>query len=371
MINVEPGSSYRTLGIRRVINASATLTSLGGSLMPEPVVQAMAEAADSFVDLVELQRKVGDRLAALTRNEAAYVCNGAAAGILLTITTCLVGTNPDRRSVLPDASTLPRDEVIIQHGQRNGYDFAVRQTGARVVEIDPTAVALETALNERTAAVLYFAGTLATGALGLDLVVAAAHRRNVPVIVDAAAQIPPVSTLWRFTNEYGADAVILSGGKGLRGPQASGLILGRRAIIEGCRVNGSPNHGIGRPTKVGKEELMGLLAAVEYALGNDESKIIAGYERSVRLWVDGLSVLPGVHAERGFPSEAGQPHGRAVVHLKPTARLGRDDLVAQLWGRDPRIAVGIVGDDAVALNPQPLRPGEDELVLRAMLDALQ
>lgn len=364
------GSGYRTLGVRGVINAAATLTRLGGSLMPPPAVQAMADASGSFVDLDELHRKVGDRLAALTRNEAAYVSNGAAAGILLTVTTCLVGTVAERQAQLPDTSTLPRDEVIIQRGQRNAYDFAVRQTGARVVEIEPTADALEAALGERTAAVLHFAGVLAAGTLPLDIVVAAAHRHGVPVIVDAAAQIPPISTLWRFTGEYGVDAVILSGGKGLRGPQASGLIVGRRDIIEGCRVNGSPNHGIGRPMKVGKEELMGLLAAVEWALGQNEPEVIAGYEASVARWLDGLAGVPGVYAERIFPSEAGQPHGRAMVHLGPEARLGRDELAAALWERDPRIAVGIAGDNAIALNPQTLQPGEDELVLQAVLEAL-
>jgi L-seryl-tRNA(Ser) seleniumtransferase len=371
MTTLDLGSGYRSLGVRGVINASATLTRLGGSVMPAPVVQAMADAAGSFVDLDELHRKVGERLAHLTGNEAAFVSNGATAGIAVTIATCLVGTDPRRRAMLPDTSALPRNEVIIQRGQRNAYDFAVRQTGARVVEIEPTADSLESALGERTAAVLHFAGVLAVGSLGLEAVVMAAHRRGVPVIVDAAAQIPPISTLWRFTAEYGADAVILSGGKGLRGPQASGLILGRRDLIDGCRSNGSPNDGIGRPMKVGKEELMGLLAAVEWALGQDEPEVIAGYEATVARWLTGLAGLPGVRAERVFPSEAGQPHGRAVVHLGPGARLGRDELAAALWDRDPRIAVGIAGDDAVALNPQTLQPGEDALVLQAVLDALR
>lgn len=371
MTTIEPGPGYQSLGVRSVINAAATLTRLGGSLMPPPVVQAMADAAGTFVDLEELHRKVGDRLATLTGNEAAYVCSGAAAGIVLTVTTCLAGTVPERRALLPDTSTFPRTEVIIQRGQRNAYDFAVRQTGAQVVEIEPTADALEAALGKRTAAVLYFAGVLAAGTLGLDIVVAAAHRREIPVIVDAAAQIPPISTLWQLTGEYGVDAVILSGGKGLHGPQASGLIVGRRDIVEACRVNGSPNHGIGRPMKVGKEELMGLLAAVEWSLGQNEHDIIAGYEASVARWLDGLAGIPGVRVERIFPSEAGQPHGRAMVQLGPGTRLGRDQLVAALWERDPRIAVGIAGEDAIALNPQTLQPGEDELVLHAVLDALQ
>src|SRR5207302_2135557 len=130
---------------------------------------------------------------------------------------------------------------------------------------------LEAAITPRTACVLYFAGAhYATGALPLADVVAVAHEHNVPVLVDAAAQIPPIANLWHFTRELGADIAIFSGGKGLRGPQSSGLVLGRREIVEACRANGSPNHSVGRPMKVGKEELLGLLAAVEWSLAQDE-----------------------------------------------------------------------------------------------------
>lgn len=365
------GEGYADLGVRGVINAAATLTRLGGSLMPPVVLEAMTRAAGEFVDLNELQVKVGERLSELTGNEAAYVSSGAAGGILLTVAACLAGTDPERMAVLPDVSTLPRNEVIIQRAQRNGYDFAARQTGARIIEIEGTEEALDEALNERTACVLYFAGAhFAVDALPLEPVVELAHRRGVPVIVDAAAQIPPLANLWHFTRDCGADAAILSGGKGLRGPQASGLVVGRKDIIEGCRANGNPNHAIGRPMKVGKEEMMGLLAAVEWALEQDEPGLIAGYETSVQRWIEGLDGIPGVRAERVFPSEAGQPHGRAVVHLGAGARLRRDQLVDALWNRRPRIAVSTVGQDAIALNPQTLRPGEDEVVLTALREEL-
>lgn len=371
MTTTATGEGYADLGVRSVVNAAATLTRLGGSLMPPVVVEAMTRAAGEFVDLNELQLKVGERLATVTGNEAAYVSSGAAAGILLTVTACLAGTDPERMAVLPDVTSLPRNEVIIQRVQRNGYDFAARQTGARIVEIEGTREALREALNERTACVLYFAGAhFAAGAIPLESVVELAHREGVPVIVDAAAQIPPIANLSRFTRDYGADAAILSGGKGLRGPQSTGLIVGRREIVEGCRANGSPNHAIGRPMKVGKEEMMGLLAAVEWALEQDEPRLLAGYEASVELWVQGLEGIPGLHAERVFPSEAGQPHGRAVVHLDAGARLDRDQLVDALWAGEPRIAVSTFGDDAIALNPQTLRPGEDQVVLHALRAAL-
>ena len=361
------GDRYRDLGVRPVVNAAATLTRLGGSLMPPPVLDAMVAAGQQFVDLPDLQRRAGERLASLTRNEAAYVSSGAAGGIMLAVASCIAGTDPERLAAFPDLAGLPRNEVVIQRSQRNGYDYAARQTGARIVEIEGTTPALEAAISERTACVLFFAGAhFAADALPVDQVIEVAHRRGVPVIVDAAAQIPPVSTLWHFTAELGADAAILSGGKGLRGPQSSGLVVGRSEIIEGCRANGNPNHAIGRPLKVGKEEIVGLLAAVEWALEQDEARVLAGYEETVKGWVEGLDGLPGVSVERRFPSEAGQPHGRAIVHLTPPCPLSRDQLVDALWEGDPRIAVGVLGADAIALNPQTLRPGQDALVLAAL-----
>ncbi|MGY4770405.1 hypothetical protein ACXC9Q_26130 (plasmid) [Kribbella sp. CWNU-51] len=399
-------------GVRSVINASATLTVLGGSVMPPPVVKAMADAAAHFVDLPELHDRVGERLAELTRNEAACVTSGAAAAITLTVASC----------VGEPAQAFPADaEVVMFAGQRNGYDYSARLTGARIVEIGPSIAELREALVRRPSCVLWFAGEhLAAGALPIEDVVRVAREvagslpgttaaeprglpdttapepgglpdltapeppgfsgtgpalpgpRAVPVIVDAAAQIPPVSSLWRFTTEVGADAVIFSGGKGLRGPQASGLVLGKRWIVDRCRAHASPYQEIGRGMKVGKEELLALLAAVEWTLEQDEDAMLAGYEQMVDRWIAGLQGLPGVVVERGYPSEAGQPHSRAIVRLSTTCGWTRDGLVAALWDRDPRIAVGTfrLPGDAIALNPQTLEPGEDAVVLDALVSLL-
>jgi uncharacterized pyridoxal phosphate-dependent enzyme len=358
------------LGPRPVVNAAATLTKLGGSLMPPPVVGAMAHAAQSFVDMHELQRRVGERIALLTHNDACYVSSGAAAGITLAVAACITGDDRNRLGDFPYLDGRP-SEVIVWRSQRNSYDYAARMTGARLREVGPTPAELADACCERTACILWFAGAhYAAGALPLGDIVAIARRRGIPVLVDAAAQIPPIANLWRFTGEVGADAVIFSGGKGLRGPQSTGLILGRRAIIEACRANGSPNHAIGRPMKVGKEELAGILAAVEWSLAQDEPALLAAYEQTVTCWLTGLRGLSGIAAERGFPSEAGQPHSRAIIRLLPDAPLSRDALVTALWEHDPRIAVGTVGVDAIALNPQTLQPGEAETVLAAIRQTL-
>jgi L-seryl-tRNA(Ser) seleniumtransferase len=366
-----PGSAssdgiYRFLGVRSLINAEATLTRLGGSRMPPPVLAAMAEAAGSFVDVLELQQRVGERVAQLTRNDAAYVSAGAAAGIVLSVAACIAGTDAERVAAFPYLDGTPR-EVVVFSAQRNGYDYAARQTGARLIEVGPSVDELSASFGPRTACVLWFAGAhFAAGALPLPDVVAAAHARGVPVLVDAAAQIPPVSSLWHFTRELGADVAIFSGGKGLRGPQSSGLVLGRREIVAGCRSNGSPNVSLGRSMKVGKEEMVGVLAALEWTLGQDEAAVLAAYEASVAAWIAGLDGLPGLVAERGYPSEAGQPHSRAIVRFGSDCGVTRDAAVAALWAGDPRIAVGKVGADAIALNPQTLETGEDAIVLAAL-----
>jgi len=363
--------AYARLGLRRVINAAATLTKLGGSRMPPDAVAAMAEAAESFVDLKELEASVAARIAALTHNEAAYVSSGAAAGITVAVAACIAGTDPERIAAFPALAGCDRCEVVVHRSQRNGYDYAARQTGATMVEVGARPEDLEAAISERTACVLWFAGShYADGALGLADVVAIARRHDVPVVVDAAAQVPPVSNLWRFSGELGADLTIFSGGKGLRGPQSSGLVLGRADLVAACRANGNPNYSIGRPMKVGKEELAGLLAAVEWSLAQDEEALLARYEAEVAYWVDGLAGIPGVVAERGYPSEAGQPHGRAIVRFGPPCPWDRDAIVAALWDSDPRIAVGTVGDDAIALNPQTVEPGEAVVVLAKLCGVL-
>jgi L-seryl-tRNA(Ser) seleniumtransferase len=342
--------------------------------MPRQVVEAMCSAAEQFVDLVELQQRVGERIAEQTHNEACYVSSGAAAGIALAVAACITATDPKRIAGLPSIDE-PRPEVIVHRSQRNGYDHAVRMSGARLIEIglahETRAWELESAISPHTACVVYFAGVhFAAGARPLSEVIDVAHRHGVPVIVDAAAQIPPIANLWHFTRDLGADAAIFSGGKGLRGPQAAGLVLGRRQLIDACAANGAPNHSLGRPMKVGKEEMLGMLAAVEYALRQDEQALLDWYETTVQGWLSALSDVPGVRVARGYPSEAGQPYARALIHFTPESPIARDAAVAQLWERTPRIAVGLDGEDALALNPQTLEPGEEALVLQAVCEVL-
>jgi L-seryl-tRNA(Ser) seleniumtransferase len=367
-------SIYEELELRPVINAYATLTRLGGSVMPPEVLAAMADAARYFVDLDEMQQQVGARIAALTDNEAAYVCSGAAAGLALATAACITGTDPAAIRRLPDLTGL-KNEVIIHRTHRNGYDHAVRQIGVRLVEIGSpdgtTPAELESALSEQTAAIFWFQGAMTgQGDVPLPTVIAMAQARGVPVVVDAAAQLPPVENLWRFT-KMGVALAIFSGGKDLRGPQSSGLILGRRDLIAACALNGNPNHSIGRPMKVGKEEMAGLLAAVRRYVQMDHEARAAHCEQVVADWNAALNRLPGVSAQRDFPNEAGQPLPRSLVTLAAEiVGKSRDEVMARLEAGSPSIRVAPGGKEALYLNPMTLEPGEEQIVLERLVAAL-
>ncbi len=366
-------STYTALGLRPIINANATLTKLGGSLMPPEVIAAMNEAAGSFVDLMELQQNVGQRIADLTHNEAAYVSSGAAAGLALSTAVCVTCGDPTAVNRLPHLDGLP-NEIIVHRTQRNGYDYAVRQTGAQIIEIGTegettSAADLEAAISERTAAVFWFHGGLTTPQdLPLPDVIHVAHAHNIPVVVDAAAQLPPVSNLWYFTQELGADLALFSGGKDLRGPQSSGLMLGRRDLIEAVRLHGNPNQAFGRPMKVGKEEMVGLLAAVERYLNLDHDAREQYCETCVDNWCAALNAVPGVTAERSFPNEAAQPLPRALVTLP--FELNRDAIVQALLEGEPAISVATYQDNGLFLNPFTLEPGQEQIVQERLLAIL-
>lgn len=363
---------YEELGIKPIINASATLTKLGGSRMPEEVLEAMHAAAGSFVDVPLLQARIGDRIAELTQNDAAFISSGAAGGIVLAVATLMAAPNPPDPMAYPMLKGITRNEAIVFTSQRNGYDFAILQTGASIVECEDTLESLESAITGRTACLVWFAGALAAKSPPIEEVIAIARKHRVPVLVDAAAQIPPVSNLWHYTKVLGCEGVVFSGGKGIRGPQAAGLVLGTRELVAGCRRLSPPTQGIGRPLKVGKEELAGMLAAVQYTLDQSEDAVLEGYEAIVQNWIKDLAGIPGVTTERGFPSEAGQPHARTLVRLDAGFRKTREQVVDELKNGDVWIEVGVLVDEpnTIALNPQTLTREEADVVAARLRQVL-
>jgi L-seryl-tRNA(Ser) seleniumtransferase len=273
------GSIYEQLGVRPIINGRGPTTAVSGSCMEPETLAAMAEAAQHFVAIEALNRAVGKRIAEVTGAEAGYVACGSAAAMALAVAACIAGTDPVKIDALPDSDGFP-NEIIMHRAHRIPYDRMYRNGGGRLVLIgtwehtDPAE--LEQAFTDRTAAIAYNRSQYCgPGALSFEQVVEIAHARSVPVIVDAASTLPPVGHL-RIWIERGADLVIYSGGKGIRGPQETSLLAGRADLIEAARANGSPNAAVGRGGKVSKESMVGLLVALERFLVHDHE---ADYRR--------------------------------------------------------------------------------------------
>jgi len=368
-------SIYEDLGIRRVINCYDTLTYLGGSVMPDEVIRAMMEASKWFVNMHALHERVGAELARLTHNDAAYVCGGAAAGLALAAAACIAGDDPVLMGRLPDTSGM-RNEIVVQKCQRNPYDHAVRQVGAKLVEIDsptrPSAKQLRAAINDRTAAVFYVLGTkYEVNALPLKQVIQVADEAGVPVFVDAAAQLPPVENLWRYTN-MGAKMVIFSGGKAIRGPQSSGLIVGDKDYIRKCAANSCPNHSIGRSMKASKEDIVGLYTAVKRYVSLDHEAELQLREKMVARVLEAVQGIAGVTGQRSFPARLGQTYPRAIITLSESFGARRDEIIGELRNGDPVIELGPHELDprSVYVNPLTLTPDDAEIVATRLREVL-
>ncbi|MFA1538099.1 aminotransferase class V-fold PLP-dependent enzyme [Actinomadura monticuli] len=363
-------SILRRLEVRRVVNATGHRTVLGGSRMAESAVRAAVAISAEFVDMFELNAAVCRRLAELTGNEAALVTNGAASGLMLAVVAAMADDTvalerlPRRRPA--------RHTVLIHRTHRTPLDRSIELAGAEIVEfgnaVETTCAHLEAALDERTAAIVYVAdGYYRRGSLDLPTVIAAARRHGTPVIVDAAGELPPPGNLTAFTRGHGADAAVFSGGKDLRGPQASGLLLGRAALIGTARQAAFPHTGIGRPMKVGKEELVGLLAAVEEYVTVDHEARARRSAEIIRGWAQRLADRPGVDcaidADRAF-------HG-LLIRLSSPVTATAAEVRDQLMAGDPAIAVDFVqGISGLRVTAHLLTDAEAELVINALERAL-
>jgi L-seryl-tRNA(Ser) seleniumtransferase len=288
---------YARLGVRPIINARGMNTMASGSIMPGPVLEAMTEAASAFVDMAELHARAGARIAELVGVEAAHVTSGSAAGLLLAAAACLAGDDPARIARLPDTTGM-RNEIIIQRCDRIQYDQALRTAGARLVEVGTpetcTLAEVEGAIGPRTAALIYIVSPgLARQGVGPERLAPIAHRHRLPLIVDAASTLPPAGHLRRWT-DLGADLVIYSGGKGIRGPQNTGLLLGRADLIRAAAANGAPHAAIGRPCKVSKEAIVGLVTALELFIQDDHDTEWARHLDEGRRIAAAAAGLPGV-----------------------------------------------------------------------------
>jgi L-seryl-tRNA(Ser) seleniumtransferase len=366
-------SIYKRLDVRPVINAVGTLTTLSGSLTLPEVKRAMDEASRSFVRIHELQEKVGRRLAELTGAEAAFVTAGASAALCLA--TCAVTAGKDLAKInqLPDLTGM-KSEIIIQKVHRNAYDHAFRMVGVKLVDVT-TAEEVRRAINEKTAAL---AMVLSHNSLGhkveLDEMISLAHAARLPLILDSAAEVPPATNLKKFVN-MGADLVAFSGGKNLRGPQCSGILMGRKELIEAAYANSSPNNHFARIAKVGKEEIVGLLIAVELALQKDEEKQRQEWTAMLNRVADRLKKVPGVRTE--FIPNLDYSHSPrlSVQWDEATRKVTLDRMVQQLREGTPSIEASDMTKfrpawKGLGIFPYNLERGEEMIVANRVAEIL-
>ncbi len=382
---------YEKMGVKTIISAAGPKTRLSGSIMPKDVVDAMVDASRHLVDLEYLQAKASEVIARHTGAEAGIVTTGAAAGLMLATASCVTGLDIVKMERLPETTGM-RNEVVMARHHRNPYDHVIRAVGVKLVEaglherglgvgtrtVEPWEY--EAAITEKTAAIAYAARPGGTPALGE--VVRVAKEHDVPVIVDAAAELPPVSNLKHFIAE-GASAVVFSGGKAIRGPQASGVLCGTREIVMGavlqqldmdCRfelwnpppslidkslLRGIPRHGIGRGYKAGKEEIVGLLTALDIYAQGDEKAEIKRLGDVARAVVTGLAGVDGVEASVAHSRSGGIPLAR--VHFT-RARVPEDMFRIDRFmkSKDPPVYLedSYVEDMVFQVNPFNLN-GED------------
>jgi seryl-tRNA(Sec) selenium transferase len=361
----EHGELYREIGIRPFINAAGTYTVLSGAVIPDRVRETIAEASRYFVPLVPLQNAVGERIAKLIGVEAAMVTSGATASILLATAACVTGKDAENVRRIPDLTGM-KSEVIIPKAQRNGYNHAARSVGVRIVEVE-NVEQLRSAISAKTA-MLYWTNIMEwKGTIKRHEFVEAGRTAGVPLFNDAAAELPPAENLAGLVRE-GFDLVGFSGGKGLRGLQSTGLLLGRRNLIEAAQFNNNPHDdAVGRTCKVGKEELMGMLAAVDVFVNRDHEADLRtwrGYMESIARDLNGID---GVQTKIYVPVPGGGPGGgHPIPYLRVQwdegkLKLNYSDGSRALKDGEPSIEVN-TSREGLDLASYNLFPGEERIV---------
>jgi L-seryl-tRNA(Ser) seleniumtransferase len=363
---------FRELGVRPFINAAGTYTAMTASLMPAEVMDAINYASKHYVMLDELHDRVGERIAALVRAEAAMVAAGAASALTLGTAAVLTGADRQKIAALPDltSATAPmKSEVIIQKAHRFGYDRAVRNCGVRLVEVE-TAADLERAVNDKTAMMLFYNNNNKEGRIQDEEFARLGRKHAIPTMNDAAADVPPVDNLWKYT-AMGFDLVAFSGGKGIRGPQSAGLLLGRKDLIAAARLNSSPNgNAIGRGMKVNKEELVGMLAALERFVHLDHAAEGREFERRAEEIRRSAASVGGVKAEIFVPEVANHvPHVR-VTWEAASARRTPAAIVRAMQDGEPSIAIRSEGD-ALVIGVWMMESGDAKIVARRLQQELE
>lgn len=368
---------YKKLGVKPVINAQSWVTALGGSLMRPEVLRAMDEAATAFVDMKELNRAAGEVVARACGAEMGLVTAGCAAAEVLMAAACMTGMDEAKVEQLPDPTGM-KNEILIFKGQRNRYDGAFQVPGARITEFGHVDSArpyhLEAAFSDQTCAVAYVIGPFIRPGIGLEKTIEIAHAHGVPVLVDAAAEVPPRENLSKFL-QMGADMVAFSGGKGIGGPQSAGLLAGRKDLMEAAYLNSlnldSAKAGIGRPMKVSKENLVGMVAALELYMDTDEAALIEGWRSKsnyVARKLEGIKGLRVVIEDTPVDRQGPQP---VIYFERDWNGPSPAEVRKALLDGNPSIRVGGGGvRDEINIVMVNVQDGEEKIIAERLLEAL-
>ena len=358
---------FKELGLKTFINAAGTYTSMTGSLMPKEVIEAISYSADEYVNLDDLQDKVGERIAELLECEYATVSSGCFGAMSIGMAGILTGKDPKKVKQLPNTEGM-KNEVIMQESHSIGYAQALTNVGAKVVRVK-TAKQLEKAITDKTCMLWFLNAHTDRGEIKWEEFIALGKKHNIPTFIDCAADVPPVENLFRFT-KMGFDLVAFSGGKGLRGPQSAGLLLGKREYIEAARMHTPPRgETIGRGMKVNKEEVLGMLAALELYLEKDHRKEWEMWESQIKLINDSASSIEGVETEIHVPKYANHVPSLRIRWNEKKVKISPNEVRKQLSDGHPSIQT--VGDSkSVGITTWMMVPGQERIVAKRIKEIL-
>jgi L-seryl-tRNA(Ser) seleniumtransferase len=377
----EPVDYYDKLGITKRINAAGTYTYLTGALMPPSVQAAVAQAAKHPVFLEELQKAAGEYLARKLRCESAMVTAGAASAVTLATAACMtVANGPSASHAMPTDMSGLKNEVIVQKAHRYDYDHAMRNCGIRFVDVE-TLRDYESAFTRNTVMCFYY-NAADGGQISREDWIRVAHAHGVPCLNDAAADVPPISNLWNYT-QMGFDLVAFSGGKGIRGPQNAGLLLGRKNLIAAATENNSPNDDVvGRGMKVAKEQIVGMVAAVDWFLSQSDAEFEAEFRRRAERIAAALKDIPTLTSEIFVPPIANNVPHLVIRYDTRRVNISPKEVAKQLRAGIPSIelnpatgsteaSAGIPKDaNKIVVGVWMLEPGEDVIVARRLREVL-
>jgi uncharacterized pyridoxal phosphate-dependent enzyme len=367
---------YDKLGVTKIINAAGTYTALTASTMPPPVQAAVARAAKNPVRLADLQKASGEYLAQKLKCEAALVSAGAASALTLGTAACVMLANKCGIRDIPNEVPHLKNEVIIQKGHRYGYDQAILCCGVRFVEVE-TIQQYEAAFNDKTV-MAHFYNASETGDISREDWIRVAKDHGIPTFNDAAADVPPISNLWNYT-QMGFDLVTFSGGKGIRGPQNAGLLLGKRDLMVAAAKNNNPFDGVGRGMKVAKEQIVGMVAAVDWFLTQSDAGFEAEFRRRADRIAAQLKDIPTLKSEVVIPPLANHVPHLLLRYDPDKVKIRARDVMAELRQGTPSIelnpstgsrrgaSAGIPADpNMIVVGVWMLQPGEDLIVARRL-----